>query len=193
LGSNFIEEGSSSAGSNSAAQELRAMKQTLCIKGVLHIANLAANEGRPALLLWAGQRASLANVDGTGRSALMIAASKNRPQTVRAAITFCDLDQQYGNFGTAIHMAAYSGAAAAVQELCACDADLEAINGSYWQTPLHVACSRNHAEVVRILLGAGADRTARDKDGATASTICRLMGSAEAAAAMAADPRGAMD
>eukprot|EP00746_Dinoflagellata_sp_MGD_P145352 gnl/MRDRNA2_/MRDRNA2_77989_c0_seq1.p1 gnl/MRDRNA2_/MRDRNA2_77989_c0~~gnl/MRDRNA2_/MRDRNA2_77989_c0_seq1.p1 ORF type:complete len:344 (+),score=57.51 gnl/MRDRNA2_/MRDRNA2_77989_c0_seq1:110-1033(+) len=182
LALNFVEESSSSIPS---VQELRALAQTLCGKGVLHVANVAAHQGRPSLLLWAAQRASLSNIDGEGRSVLMIAASRNRPVSVRAAFTCCDLEQQHNKFGAAMHMAAYSGAAAAVQELCNCRANLEATNGSFRQTPLHVACSRNHAEVVRILLRAGADATARDKDGATAMNICTIMGSSQAATALA--------
>lgn len=187
LASDFF-EGKSSIGirntSSGSARELRAMAKTLGGKGAQHIANVAAHDGRPSLLLWAAQRASLSNVDGSGRSALVVAAANNRPQTVRAASMFCNLEQKNGKFGTALHMAAYRGAAEAVQELCACWADLESRNATYLQTPLLVACSRNHAMVVSILLDAGADRNARDRDGLTASRICASMHSHRAAETM---------
>jgi len=186
--SDFFEDDTVSSTMNivsPSAQELRAMARTLCGKGAKYIANVAAQEGRPALLVWAARHVELSNVD-FGRSALMVAASNNRPQTVRAAITSrcCNMEQKYSLHGTALHMASYFGAAGAVQELCACNASLESQNGSYLQTPLLVACSRNHAEVVRILLQEGADMTARDKDGLSALRICMTMRSDDAAQAI---------
>lgn len=155
--------------------ELRALTRALCNRSSQYIANLAAHDGRPALLLWAAGRACLENVDGSGHSALMVAAMHNRPVTVGVAAACCNLEQQYRQHGTALHMVAYVGAAEAALSLCREGADLEAVNGSFLQTPLLVACSRNHVEVARVLLDAQADPRAKDKDGLNALRIASMM------------------
>jgi len=139
------------------------------------IAWTAAQEGRPTLLSWAAEHGSLDDVDNLGRSALMIAATNNKPLTVAVAFGHCDANQTCRAFGTALHMAAYCGAAEAAGELCRCGADLEARNGAFGQTPLHVACSRNHAAVVQLLLASNADANARDSDGLTSNRIAQTM------------------
>mmetsp|Transcript_29529 Transcript_29529/g.97761 ORF Transcript_29529/g.97761 Transcript_29529/m.97761 type:complete len:155 (+) Transcript_29529:410-874(+) len=127
------------------------------------IALKAARQGRPSLLSWAASRAPTHNLDGQRRSALMIGALHNRPLTVCAALDVgCNLEQHHEQHGTALHMAAYVGARESVEVLCSAGADLEAKNGSYGQTPLLVACSRNHVKVVQVLLDAGADDAALD-------------------------------
>jgi len=143
------------------------------------IGHLAAAEGRPALLKWVAERCDLNHLDGD-LSALMVAAAANHPRTTAAAATVCSLEQQRGGFGTALHQAAYMGAAAAVAELLHALACLHSRNLTYAQTPLHVACSRNHRDVVRLLLQAGSDPSLPDKHGLTAFSIASTMRSTEA-------------
>jgi len=145
----------------------------------LAIAREAATTGRPSLLAWTGRRVGLHNVDGQGRSALMIAATNNKPFTAAAAAAFCDFDQQHGAHGTALHMAAYVGASAAALQLCRIGVPLEALNQSFRQTPLHVASSRNHAGVVQVLLDARCSPAALDKHGFNVLRLARYMGSSD--------------
>jgi len=163
-----------------AARQLRLVASDVCHRVPVAIAHTAARDGRPALLAWAAQRVALHDIDGCGRSALMVAAMNNRPLTVGVAAAHCNLEQQYQTFGSALHMAAYVGAAAAVAELCRCGADLEAVNKTFKQTPLLVACSRDHAEVVQALIAGGALTSAIDRDGLTALRLAQFMRSAAA-------------
>lgn len=153
----------------------------------LSIGHCAASEGRPALLLWTSARCDLNHMSATSStlrqhkarkygdvSALMIAAAANHPRTTACAATVCDLEQG-GPFGTALHHAAFLGAAAAVRELLLAGASTSARNATYNQTPLHVACSRNHGEVVSLLLDHGADPNVGDKDGLTARDVAHMM------------------
>lgn len=168
-----------------AVTELRAFATTVLGKGPVHIAHLAARQGRPSLLAWAARAAtvqtagrpimSMDDVDGAGRSALMVAAVNNKPLTVATATSFCELEQHFHPNGGALHMAAYVGASEAAAELCQRGAQLESLNETYKQTPLHVACSRGHADTVRVLLEARADLAARDRDGLTAVRIAQMM------------------
>lgn len=164
--------------------ELRIFANKLAGKGPVYIAAIAAKEGRPNLIHWAGFRADMDDVDGNGYSALMLAAKNNKALTVHAAIAHCRLDQHCGQYGTALHIAAYYGASLAVNQLILAQADLEAFNGSFMQTPLHVACSRNHASVIQCLLEADADLSARDKDGLTPANVAMMMRSQDAQQAL---------
>jgi len=101
-------------------------------------------------------------------------------RTTACAATVCDLEYHRGAFGTALHQAAYVGAAAAVQELLNAGASVNARNMTYAQTPLHVACSRNHRDVVHLLLEHGSDPSFQDRDGLSSLGISRLMGSDDA-------------
>lgn len=158
-----------------AAQELRGVAAELAGRRLEGIAATAATEGRPALLLWAMQRGASERADRAGRSILTLAAMHNHPRTVAAAIaTGSELDEEYGLFGTALHHAAFAGAAEATVVLCEHGAGLEARNGTYRQAPLHVALSRNNVEVARVLLEANADPSSRDGDGLTAMALARL-------------------
>lgn len=144
-------------------------------------AQLAVQDGRPQLLRWAArQGADLSNLDGSGQSALRLAAVGNKPHTLVAAADFCDIEQEHADFGTAMHAAAYAGAAAALEALYRLGADLEARNRSFLQTPLLVACSRNKAAAVVVLLAAGADAASVDCDGLNALRMAVGMRSLDA-------------
>mmetsp|Transcript_10365 Transcript_10365/g.27437 ORF Transcript_10365/g.27437 Transcript_10365/m.27437 type:complete len:288 (+) Transcript_10365:84-947(+) len=167
--------------SGSARMALQCFSRDLAGSTPARIALKAAREGRPSLLSWAASRAPTHNLDGQRRSALMIGALHNRPLTVCAALDVgCNLEQHHEQHGTALHMAAYVGARESVEVLCSAGADLEAKNGSYGQTPLLVACSRNHVKVVQVLLDAGADDAALDADGLSSMRIAEMMRSSSA-------------
>lgn len=156
-----------------ASMQLRSLANTLCKSTPSQIGHTAAREGRPALLQWAATQSKLKIIGDM--SALMLAATGNHPRTTAVATRCCPIEQHNGQFGTALHQAAYVGAAAAVAELVRARAELTARNQSYLQTPLHVACSRNHVQVVDVLLNAGSDPTLTDKDGLTALRIAQMM------------------
>jgi len=162
-----------------SSSQLRCLTNALCCKSFVSIGHSAAKEGRPALLEWAGNRCDLNHLDAD-LSALMVAAVANHPVTTAVAVKFCALGQQRGKFGTALHQAAYVGAAAAVLELICAGASVQDVNSTYAQTPLHVACSRNHGDVARLLLGSDADPYFKDIDGCDALRIATMMGSTEA-------------
>lgn len=177
---------------HAALDRVRAVADELRGRGLVHAANVSARDGRPTLLCWAASRgAALGNVDGQGRSALMVAAMNNRPRTVAAAGPLCDIEQMHGQYGTALHMAAFLGASHALVELCGLGADLGAVNGSFGQTALHVACSRNHGEAASALLAARADAEARDRDGLTAMLIAVSMQNLEVQRLLTLNARGA--
>lgn len=162
-----------------AAAKLRTAVRSLCGMTATEVAHVAARDGHPSLLGWAAQRAPMNNVED-GMSALMIAARHNRLATLAVAAAHCDLNQEHHLYGCALHMAAFVGAAAAAQELCKRGASLERVNKTFKMTPLHVAASRNHTEVVCILLNARADHTTVDRDGMSAVRIAEHMRSREA-------------
>jgi hypothetical protein len=186
---------------NGSVVQLRSLVKALSGKSVVDISYVAAKEGYPCLLRWSGERCSRVRLAGDvpigvsrlagdmpaslnrlagGMSALMVAASSNHPRSTAMASKFCDLEQVHDRFGTALHQAAYVGAAAAVSELIVARASLQARNNTYEQTPLHVACSRNHSEVVQLLLEAGASAADEDRDRLTAETIAQRMQSLDA-------------
>lgn len=162
-----------------ASSKLRCITNTLCCKNFESIGHCAAKEGRPALLEWASRRCDLNHLD-SDLSALMVAAVANHPRTTAIAAKCCTLGQQRGRFGNALHQAAYVGAAAAVLELILAGASLQAMNSTYAQSPLHVASSRNHGEVVQILLGCNADPSCKDRDGWDAWRIAAMRSSTSA-------------
>lgn len=182
-----LEEAARGITEGEGSQHLRAWVANLCGKSPRAIAQLAASQGRPALLAWAAARTALEDIDSRGRSALMIAAAHDRPATTAAAVAAgCSLELEYAQYGTALHQAAYNGAAAAAAVLCRSGAELEARNRSFLQTPLHVACSRNHAPVVQVLLQADADLNAVDKDWLSAWRVAQFMHSVAARDALEA-------
>mmetsp|Transcript_63851 Transcript_63851/g.118701 ORF Transcript_63851/g.118701 Transcript_63851/m.118701 type:complete len:280 (+) Transcript_63851:108-947(+) len=146
------------------------------------LAEAAAKDGRPTFLSWLGRHIALQTLtlDGEWRSALAIASVFNRPLTVASAAMYCELDGHVRPHGTSLHLAAYVGAAAAAGMLIHLQADLEARNHTFRQTPLHVACSRNHTEVVRLLLEARSDASLLDGSRWSATDIARRMGGTDA-------------
>mmetsp|Transcript_29518 Transcript_29518/g.68072 ORF Transcript_29518/g.68072 Transcript_29518/m.68072 type:complete len:283 (+) Transcript_29518:129-977(+) len=157
------------------------------------LAEAAAKDGRPTLLSWLGRHITLQtlSLDGEWRSALAIASVFNRPLTVASAAMYCELDGHVRPHGTSLHLAAYVGAAAAAGMLIHLQADLEARNHTFRQTPLHVACSRNHTEVVRLLLEARSDASLLDGSRWSATDIARSMGGDEALLVLMQHTQGA--
>lgn len=78
-----------------------------------------------------------------------------------------------GKFGAELRRAAAAGDLRAVQDLLKREADPNAAAERNRKTPLHVAASAGHAEVVRALIAAGADVDAEDSDGITPAERAR--------------------
>jgi ankyrin repeat protein len=68
----------------------------------------------------------------------------------------------------AIHKAVYQGHFECVQVLLQSEGiDIHLLEGSYGQTPLHVACGRGFADIVKVLIQHKANVNAVDRDGWT--------------------------
>ncbi len=98
-----------------------------------------------------------------------------------------------------MHHAARSGSVECVETCVALGAEADARTRAGDATPLHKACAGGHAEVVRVLLRAGASARAVDADGETPlhkacasgdAACARAVGAADATAANARDRRG---
>lgn len=78
-----------------------------------------------------------------------------------------------------IHSLARAGRVAEIRRLLAKDPDLIGARTDFGATPLHCAAWEGHAEVVRLLLGLGADTKAEDDNGQTALDIARATRNAD--------------
>eukprot|EP00039_Didymoeca_costata_P002001 m.56873 g.56873 ORF g.56873 m.56873 type:complete len:1086 (-) comp11066_c0_seq3:275-3532(-) len=77
----------------------------------------------------------------------------------------CHVDDHCIKNKTALHIASQTGSARMVWQLLQCNANINAIGGSYQFTPLHYAACEDHEEVVELLVAHGADRNITDRDG----------------------------
>jgi len=158
------------------------------------------------LLIDAGANASAANRYGV--SALYLAARSTDAQTVQALLAAgADANGSLPEGETVLMTAAKTGSAEIVQALLGDSsavfaagaatsgyssvsvptgrenrADPNAKEGWHGQTALMWAAAEGHAEVVRLLIEAGADLNAADKEGTTALILATLNGHLDVAA-----------
>jgi hypothetical protein len=82
--------------------------------------------------------------------------------------------------GTALIAAAHLGHAGIVRQLIAAGAPLDHINNLHWTALIEAVVlgdgGRNHTEVVRLLMAAGANPTLGDRDGNTPLKLARARG-----------------
>jgi len=99
--------------------------------------------------------------------------------------------------GTALHFASFFGQPAAARLLIERGSDVHAVSPSFGNVmPLHSAAAAPSVEIVRLLLDAGADPSARQSGGFTPLQAAAQHGDAEMARALlehGADPAAASD
>ena len=106
--------------------------------------------------------------DNSNRTALMMAAWRGYPATVRVLLKAgADVGAKAKEGETAVMLAAREGHAEIVQALIKAGADVN-VKTKRDETALMMAASRGHTATVRVLLGAGAKVNTKDKTGQTA-------------------------
>jgi hypothetical protein len=80
-----------------------------------------------------------------------------------------------------LYYAASYGLTETVRSLVRAGARLDDEAGRFGGTALHAACYRQHPDIARFLLEAGADYTIQDVNGATALNLCEWIGDQEMA------------
>ena len=109
-----------------------------------------------------------------GQTPLMDAVVRHHADCARALLPFSDLNLVNRNGKTALHLAIIVGSHDCFHALLPHYPDVDACrtlpgvkpNGEpepfFFKTPLHLACSRDHPDMVEALLRRGASRLARD-------------------------------
>ena len=77
--------------------------------------------------------------------------------------------------------AAERGDAAKVRQFLAADTTLANARGLHNKTPLHIAAEKNHTEIAKLLIDAGADMNAEASLGMTPLALAAKMGNREVA------------
>ncbi|XP_042307687.1 ankycorbin isoform X4 [Sceloporus undulatus] len=111
--------------------------------------------------------ADVASQDGTGHSALHLAAKNSHPDCIKRLLQAkCPSDSTDNSGKTALHYAAACGCLQVVQLLCEhkCPVNIKDADGNI---PLLLAVQNEHTEVGKYLLEHGADINSRDKNGRT--------------------------
>lgn len=107
-------------------------------------------------------------IPGTGLSAIQLAAESGAADLVQRLLTAgAPPDLRSRDGFTALHYAAGENRAAVVELLIAAQASVNAASDVHRLTPLHLAAKRGHLDMVRTLIGHGADLEAQTDDGWT--------------------------
>lgn len=148
----------------------------------LHVAAWSGNPGVVECLLARGASAEATTDDG--RTPLHVATG-----TAAEYARICDLllakggdveaQDRYGR--TPLHFAAINACQPAVAYLLKKGAAINATTSLTNETPLHWAAARGYREVTKLLVGAGADVSAREINGKTAAELARENDHAELA------------
>lgn len=151
-----------------------------------HVAAFASRYA--ALRVLAELGADMNALEGQAYDVVTIAAVANDPKLLSLAI---ELGNRAGLTtspyrGTALIAAAHLGHVEVVRRLIAAGAPLDHVNNLGWTALLEAVIlgdgGRNHQQVVRLLVEAGADRTIGDRDGVTPLSHARGRGYSEIAA-----------
>lgn len=145
-----------------------------------HVAAFASHDAMLRALAEAG--ANMNALDNQSYDIVTIAAVADDPELMSLAITLGNkpglITSPY--HGTALIAAAHLGRAEVVRRLIAAGAPLDHVNNLGWTALMEAVVlgdgGRNHQEVVRLLVEAGADRSITDRNGATPLDQARARG-----------------
>ncbi len=178
-------------------RELIAKKTALGVRDgqqrtALHVATYARQREAIALLAAAG--ADLNALEYQRYDPVTIAAVANDTQTLalllRLGASARNVTSPYD--GTALIAAAHLGHVGVVEQLIAAGAPLDHVNNLHWTALIEAVVlgdgGKNHTEIVRLLLAAGAKRTLTDRDGNTPLKLARARGYAEMERLLLATP-----
>jgi ankyrin repeat protein len=113
--------------------------------------------------------------DRSGRTAVHHAAALDRPEAIEllaAAGANVNARTYEPWLRTPLHACAYTGAAGATRVLLELGADPRAVDGS-GDVPAHDAAAWGHTLVLQLLMGAGVELNAANKDGQTVASLAR--------------------
>lgn len=129
----------------------------------------AVSQGRGSVDLALADHASLEEVDGAGRTPLLVAAARGDVDIVSLLLARgARVDAHDHDDATALHHAARGGHHACVLVLVRAGAPVDALAGLRRRTALHDAALAASLETVRVLLAAGSDPGIGDSFGETA-------------------------
>ena len=118
-------------------------------------------------------------------SSVADAARRGDEAAVRDLLSHgADVQTAHPDGMTALHWAAQGSFVAVAAVLIDAGANLDAVTRIGHHTPLHVASTTGHVDVVRVLLAAGSDATARTSSGVTPLHLAARAGNAQAVAAL---------
>lgn len=130
----------------------------------LHAAAASGNIKAVKMLLAKGADASAANKKE--RTPLQDASRYGRTQIADLLMQQGAVVQTKSASGCGpLYEAAENGNPEMVSKLLGAGAEIDQPCGSYDRTPLHVACSKGHIEVVKLLVAQGADMNRQDDEG----------------------------
>lgn len=173
------------SGDNAQIKTLVAKKAPLDVRDAqqrtpLHVATYARQ--REAIRLLAAAGADLNAFEYQRYDPVTIAAVANDEETLalllRLGASARNVTSPYD--GTALIAAAHLGHVGVVQQLIAAGAPLDHINNLHWTALIEAVVlgdgGRNHTEIVRLLMAAGANPALGDRDGNTPLKLARARG-----------------
>jgi len=159
----------------------------------LYVAARAGDARSTRMLLMAGADANAA-LPAAGETMLMTAAKAGNAEVVRVLLTGGVEGVSLAELGearAAARVAEAAGYSAQTNPAIATNyADVNARERWYGRTALMVAAAEGHADVVDLLIEAGADLNLVDAEGSTALSLARSFGNLDVAAKLAAAGAG---
>ncbi|XP_049770203.1 poly [ADP-ribose] polymerase tankyrase-2-like [Schistocerca cancellata] len=141
------------------------VEQTEDLSEWLVVAARTGDVGELRRLLAAG--APVDARDGTGCTALHLAAMDANPETVKYLLSAgADINAKDSSLQTPLHAAAYRGNLKAMWVLLTSSAQVD-VRDRWGKTPLHWAAATKQVEAVRALLLAGASKKVKDNEDIT--------------------------
>ncbi|XP_065062546.1 serine/threonine-protein phosphatase 6 regulatory ankyrin repeat subunit A-like isoform X2 [Rhopilema esculentum] len=119
------------------------------------------------------------SVDANGYTPLHLAAENNHPEVVRQFVSHTPslIFQANKDGNTCAHIAAAKGSLEVMKELVQCDpASINTRNKRTYETPMHLAASGGHYDLMQFLFSKGGSVEDEDKEGMTPLHLCAKYG-----------------